>query len=329
MNSKKFLTEAYFRPQRFIANIFDKPAVVLIYHRVAELQQDPQLLAVKPDNFYKQIEFLKKNYNLLTIEEFNFIVTEKKKFSRNSVLITFDDGYADNANYALPVLESLGAQALFFITTSNINTNEEMWWDKMDQIFFSGRELPSKLTISIKNKNLDFDLSNERLKLKTYYALHSLIKFNKKEVRDDVINRLFKWANVEQHNRNNYRMVNGDELLKMDVSHSSVIGAHTHTHTPLSILSYDEQFQDVEQSKVILEKLLKHPVKYFSYPFGSFKDYNNESVEVCKKLGFNFVCANFYFQVHKWTSKYELPRALVRDWDFENFKKQTRKFFKY
>jgi peptidoglycan/xylan/chitin deacetylase (PgdA/CDA1 family) len=115
----------------------------------------------------------------------------------------------------------------------------------------------------------------------------------------------------------------------MNKSGSAVVVAHTNTHTPLSILSYNDQYEDIKKSKDILEAAAKQPIKYFSYPFGNFKDYNNDSVEACRQLGFNFVCSNFYFQVHKWTSRYELPRALVRDWDFEYFTTQIKRFFRY
>ncbi len=329
MNLKEIIAETYFRPQRFLANLVDEPAIILIYHRVAELNGDPQMLAVKPENFYRQIEYLKKNYNLLSVEEFDHLINGKNKLPKKSILITFDDGYADNAYSALPVLESLNTQALFFITTSSLNTYEEMWWDQLDNIFFSENELPKELSILISKTEFNFNTSSVGDKYKAYRTLHPLIKFNKKEIRDDILQALFKWANISIKSRNEYRMMNNAELLKMDRSPFAIIGAHTVTHTPLSILNFSEQFEEIKMSKGFLESLLNHPVKYFSYPFGNRKDYNKDSVEVCKQLDFNFVCANFYFQVHRWTNKYELPRALVRDWDFEFFKRQINKFFIY
>ncbi len=329
MNLKEILGNYYFTPQRFIGNLVDIPAVVLIYHRVAHLDNDQQMLAVKPDNFFRQIEYLVKNYNVLTIQEFDFLVNKKKQFPKNSILITFDDGYADNATNALPILESLNAQGLFFITTSNIDTKIEMWWDKLDNVFFTGKRLPGELSISINNRIYKFNTSTEKDKLTTYKTLHPLIKFNKKNIRDSITQKLFEWASIVDGNREEYRMLSSEELLSMDKSPSAIIGAHTHTHSPLSILSYDEQVDEVKRSKEILENLLSHPINYFSYPFGNRKDYNQNSLEVCKYIGFNFVCANFYFQVHRWTNKFELPRALVRDWEFDFFKMQVNKFFKY
>ncbi|MCL5030330.1 MAG: polysaccharide deacetylase family protein [Bacteroidetes bacterium] len=329
MNLKEILADVYYTPKRFLSNLIDEPLVILIYHRVINLKNDPQMLAVKPDNFYRQIEYLKKNFNLLTVEEFDNLINNKNKFPKKSLLITFDDGYADNFINALPILESVDAQALFFITTSYLNTKEEMWWDQLDNIFSNSNKLPKELLIEINDLKYKYDTSTDGNKFKTYHSLHQLIKFNKKNIRDGIIQKLFVWANIEPKSREEYRMLTNEELLSMDQSSSVIIGAHTDTHTPLSILNFDEQLEDIKSSKEKLEDLLKHQVKYFSYPFGNRKDYNQNSVEVCNQIGFNFVCSNFYFQVHQWTNKYELPRALVRNWDFEYFKKQINKFFRY
>ncbi len=329
MKLKTLLSEIYFQPQRYFGNIIDLPSIILIYHRVSELNHDPQMLAVTPENFYNQIVYLKKNYNILSVEEFDFLINGKKKLPKKSILITFDDGYADNEYNALSILESLNTQALFFITTSCINTDEEMWWDQLDNVFFSDNDLPKELTISVNKTEFNFFTSSLKDKSNTYRTLHSLIKFNRKETRDYILQNLFNWANIPIRSRKEYRMMNNAELLKMDNSPAAKIGAHTVSHTPLSILNYNEQYEEIKISKEFLESFLNHSVKYFSYPFGNRKDYNRDSVEICKKLNFNFVCANFHSQVHRWTNKFELPRLLVRNWDTGVFKRKMNQFFRY
>ena len=133
---------------RFGMNLIDSSAVVLLYHRVTELNDDHQLLAVRPSNFYQQIEYLKKNYNVLPIEEFCHILKRKRKFPRGSIIITFDDGYSDNYTTAMPMLESLKVQALFYITTSLLETRQEFWWDQLERIIFSNNKIPNNLNIT-------------------------------------------------------------------------------------------------------------------------------------------------------------------------------------
>jgi peptidoglycan/xylan/chitin deacetylase (PgdA/CDA1 family) len=95
------------------------------------------------------------------------------------------------------------------------------------------------------------------------------------------------------------------------------------------VYDYEGQYNDVKKSKDLLEKWTGQKIRYFSYPFGGKRDYNKETLRVCEELGFDMAFANFYGQVHSWTNKYQIPRCLVRNWDFEFFKSQINKVFKY
>ena len=78
-----------------------KKVNILYYHRINDMQNDRHLLSVPPENFEQQIKFLKHNYNILRFEE------DWSTIDRDSVVITFDDGYMDNLTEALPVLENI------------------------------------------------------------------------------------------------------------------------------------------------------------------------------------------------------------------------------
>ena len=116
-----------------------------------------------------------------------------------------------------------------------------------------------------------------------------------------------------------------DELKKMYASKSAVVGAHTFSHSPLSLFKKDEQLNEMKKSKDFLEELLNTKIEHASYPFGSKKDFNNDSIEVCKELNFKMTCANYYNQVHTWSNIHELPRVLVRDWNLNEFKKRMER----
>ena len=80
MSLKSFIYNTATTPIRYISNLIDTPAVIFIYHRVTNLAIDTQQLAVSPDNFNEQISYLKKNYNLVTADEFVNLLQSKKKF---------------------------------------------------------------------------------------------------------------------------------------------------------------------------------------------------------------------------------------------------------
>src|SRR5437762_2090069 len=103
-----FIRQGYGKIKKEFENSFYSSCHALLYHRITKLKNDPQLLSVSPENFYEQIKFLKTKFYVLEIEEFLHIKNSRKEnFPKNSFVITFDDGYADNYLEALPILESL------------------------------------------------------------------------------------------------------------------------------------------------------------------------------------------------------------------------------
>ncbi len=310
-------------------NLIENPIVVLLYHRVNALSLDPQLLHISTDNFHAQMKYLKENCHILAIEEVSDFIKNKKKLPPNCVYITFDDGYADNFNQALPILDSLNIQALFSIATYHINSPREFWWDDLERIFLIKNNLPKKITLKIKNKSQSFDTSSKINLEKNYYKTHGILKDMEHEERQKIVAALLREAGLPLEGRPTHRLMSHEEIRQMSASPHAVIGAHTHTHTPLSILTYDEQYEEIKRCQSILEGITHKKIKYLCYPFGKKTDYDNHSIRLVREIGFDIAFANYFQQVHSWSNIYELPRFLVRDWDFEYFKFQINKFFKF
>jgi peptidoglycan/xylan/chitin deacetylase (PgdA/CDA1 family) len=322
---KRFLGSA----RRYMLNLAENPAVVLLYHRVTSLENDPQLLSVTPANFYEQLTHLRKKYHVMAVEDFYDIFFRRKKFPPRSVLLTFDDGYADNYLEALPILENLDMQALFFITTSNLDTDRELWWDELERIFLGDNPLPNTIEIEVADGHVQLDTRTKTGRRSTYDFLHPLLRFTPPLQRDQILDHLRSLAGLNATGRPTHRMMTSDELRKMSQSASAVIGAHTHNHPSMAVLPYNEQFLEITKSKAVLEQITGKAPKYFSYPYGSKQDYNKDSVNACREAGFLMACSNYYNQVHSWTDPFQVPRILVRNWDNDDFKSHLSKFFSY
>jgi len=313
--------------QRYALNLVDTPAVVLLYHRVTQLPSDPQLLSVEPDNFYDHVSWLRSNYTLLTIDEFTALVSEGKKMPKKAVIVTFDDGYADNCLEALPILETLQSQALFYITTSGLDTAQELWWDELERIFLLPDTLPPSLDIEIKGQSYHWPTNAKKERTSAYHLIHPLLKFLAPAERDRIISHLLQWAGLDITGRPSHRMLTSQELIRMHRSPAAVIGAHTHRHPALSALTRDEQREEIFRSRDILKNLLQDEILHFSYPFGGKKDYNRDSIQLCREAGFRMTGSNFYGQVHRWTDPWQVPRILVRNWLKAEFARRLSKFF--
>jgi len=314
---------------RYFLNWASKPALVLLYHRVTNLKNDPQLLAVTPDNFYDHVSLLRKKFSLLEIEEFSELLISGKKMPVKPVILTFDDGYADNYHEALPILESLRTQALFYITTSNVNSDHEFWWDEIERIFLTDHQLPDFLEINVNDKLVRLRTSSVSERTNAYKALHPRLKYLAPEKRNALIAQIRQVAQINCNGRPTHRILSTEEIKLLSQSSSAIIGAHTHNHPALSVLSYKQQEEEIKLSKIILEKILAKAIDHFSYPYGSKKDYNQDSIQACQDIGFKMVCSNYHGHVRKWTDRFQVPRVLVRNWNKAYFEAYLTKTFKY
>lgn len=277
--------------------------LILLYHRVIDLQEDTHLLAVNPKNFRAQIAYLQDQFHVISLDDLTTSL-QKGIVPKNSLVITFDDGYGDNYTYAKPILEQLQVPATIFVATGNLGRDEEFWWDAL-----------SRLPIDRKKQE----------------ELHARFKqMSPARVRSSLQRLSSQFSSqvpVHGYPRPGYRAMNSKELRAMASSGLITFGAHTHSHIQLAHQTKAVQRKEILTSKSILEKILKREVKHFSYPFGTKDDYNQESITIVKELGFTSACSNFPGAIDKRTSPYELPRFLVRNWDKREFAKRIRDFF--
>ncbi len=91
-------------------------ALILVYHRVNNLESDPLQLAVSPDNFTEQLIWLKNRFEIISLSELMSRI-KTKTLRGNEIVITFDDGYKDNLTHALPIAKKLNIPLSIFIST--------------------------------------------------------------------------------------------------------------------------------------------------------------------------------------------------------------------
>ncbi len=111
-----------------LATLLFPSSTILLYHRVANVSNDPRQLSVSPENFRAQLTYLSSRTTFVPLSK---IVDnlKNKKLVRNETAITFDDGYADNLYAALPILEEFGAPATIYVTAGMIGSTEPFPWD--------------------------------------------------------------------------------------------------------------------------------------------------------------------------------------------------------
>jgi peptidoglycan/xylan/chitin deacetylase (PgdA/CDA1 family) len=323
--------------------------IILLYHRVINVDSDPQLLCVSPENFEEHLHCITRCFHPLTLENLNELLTDGK-VPRNGVVLTFDDGYADNFLYAKPLLSRFGVPATVFVTAGYVGKSEEFWWDELESLLLSSPSLPENLELSLNGrkqqwhfrkeaerplkKHPDFkgwnvlssDIPTNRHQ--AYLELCDLLRPLKYEDREAALTDLRRQVNGAKITRESHRSLTFREIRQLNNDPVFEIGAHTITHSMLAKQTREVQQYEILESKHQLESILEKPVKSFSYPYGGKRDVDLGTADIVREAGFKTACANFAEPVTGRADPYFLPRFLVRNWDGEEFKKRLNYWFR-
>ncbi|NEO95507.1 MAG: polysaccharide deacetylase family protein [Moorea sp. SIO3G5] len=311
--------------------------LILMYHRVAEVDSDPWSLCVTPEHFAEHLEVLRKHRYPLSLQQLTQTIRVRQPIKR-SVVITFDDGYADNFYNAKPLLKRYDIPATVFVTTGGIGHSREFWWDELDRLLLQPGILPEILQLTINASTYTWELGkaayysqadyqfyrhwsasgieDPTLRHTLYRSLYELLYPLSTHKREQVLEAIRVWANAEPIGRSTHRSMSREELLALEEGGLIEVGAHTVTHPFLSKLPVASQQDEIQQSKHYLEEILGHPVTSFSYPHG---DYTADTISIIQEAGFTCACCSVVDRVQEDSNSFLLPRVEVQDWDGKTF----------
>ncbi|MCI8596981.1 MAG: polysaccharide deacetylase family protein [Lachnospiraceae bacterium] len=296
--------------------------LTLLYHRVNNLKHDKHLLAVTPDNFYKQLMFLKEHYPIVRFEE------DWNNLREDAVCITFDDGYMDNFTNALPILQELEIPATVFVATGNVDSSEEFWWDELERILLDRqRNYDSTFTLEDELFSCQWPTETfadrEELYDTLHWLMHGKIAVSKRKAW---MRQLQSWSKAGNMGRKQNQAMQTEKIEELPSL--LTVGAHTVNHPSLKSLSKQDQEYEISQSIKDLETLLKRRITVFSYPFGTAEDFDKTTIDLCRKENICKVAANI---PGLWTprcSDYEIPRNIIRNWNIEEYIQKIEELWK-
>ena len=326
---------------RWLKHRFDRSALILVYHRISDSSLDPWSLSVRPDHFAEHLAVLRRSFYPTSLQQIARALQGDETLNNKSMIITFDDGYADNLDVARPLLERFDLPATMFLITGAIGCPEEFWWDELTSLLLKPHPLPVQLDLSIDGRVFSWQLGQATeykeadykqysgwraaqppptfrhvLYLHLWQLIHPLPSDKRKKVMSD----LRMWARYPS-NSGSHRILDEKDCIELAQGAGIEIGAHTVTHPSLASLSVALQRKEILDSKAQLEKILNQPIKSFSYPFGKQHDYSPATTALVQEAGFSVACSNISGVVNTTTDPFQLPRVHIHDCggdEFEN-----------
>jgi peptidoglycan/xylan/chitin deacetylase (PgdA/CDA1 family) len=263
-------------------------AVVLQYHSVSpshDLNADyinPGLSVTQKD-FERQIEFLVRNYNVMTMDQLLTYVQTEQKGTKMALAVTFDDGYRDNYFYAFPILRAYNVPALFYLTTDCIDGGTYFWISELRYIILKSTK--TRIRLDTLEEKYTLGSSNDRFRV--IQDIKERMLSVPRAGREEIMSELRHQAGIKDTRPLNGTMLNWKDVEEMHQAGMS-FGAHTLSHPSLPYIPFEEAKREILESKRVLEDHLDEKVKHFCYPNpGGLVNFNGELRRIVEEAGYS------------------------------------------
>ncbi|GFE85456.1 polysaccharide deacetylase family protein [Steroidobacter agaridevorans] len=256
--------------------------VILMYHRVLP-DGDPYIPYIQPgmyvraSSFEKQLEFLTDAYQIVSLQEMlELIETGRASSERQYCVITFDDGWRDNYQYAFPLLKKFSAPATIFLTASFVGTHRLFWHEKVSKLFYLARSSGKQPAPSAHESDAAGSLlmrhlfSAEGTATAVDTAIEGLKSLPVAQI-EEVVERVAARLGISFENERT--MLSWEEIREMGKSGIS-FGSHTCEHRILTQIDLATAAEEITGSMTQLRS--REPdlnyVPVFCYPNGRYNE---------------------------------------------------------
>lgn len=284
---------------------------ILIFHRV--LPAIDPLLIGEPDAalFEARMGWLASAFSVMPLIEATRRVADGS-LPANAACITFDDGYADNATIAAPILAKLRLPATFFVATGFLDGGR-MWNDTVIEAIRIARG--RRLDLSAVGLG-EWPCGNDAERVVTIAGLLDRLKYLPQAERQAKVDAVGSAVGLAERSDLMMTRQQVRELRRYGMS----IGAHTITHPILTTLGIDEARREIADGRRDLEETLGERVKLFAYPNGKpARDYDAVHVALVREMGFDAAVATAWGVADRNSDRFQLPRFTPWDVDVSRF----------
>jgi peptidoglycan/xylan/chitin deacetylase (PgdA/CDA1 family) len=201
-----------------------------------------------------------------------------------AVAITFDDGYADNYEYAFPILKKYNAPATIFVATGIVGTGNVLWHDRM----FDAFRYATRKRAMLSNIDLpEVSLETPEAQRKSIWQIRLKARKMHGDALQVFMDELERALKPTCTAREKQRMLTWDQIQTMNRGGID-FGSHSVTHPILSELPYPVLMKELNESKRELCDRLQTDVVSFAYPNGQPADYSREVQTALKENGYRY-----------------------------------------
>ena len=249
---------------RMAASLHRPSAAILMYHSVLP---DPSPwvdswgeIAHPELVFRAQMELLAREFHPISLDDAIKHIRDGDDLPRRSVVITFDDGYSDNYEFAMPLLNRTGVPATFYVTVDCVENKRLPWPSRLR---FAFRK--TKLSAWNDSQGKSWPLNSPAEREEAFLSSCDLCCQLSGKEQENFVALVEGELDVKIPCHQASPMLSYEQMRSLQ-RNGHTVGSHTMTHPNMAYLKQDEAVHEFTESKRRLELNLEASIPHFSYP---------------------------------------------------------------
>lgn len=296
----------------------------VMYHYVAPKNSrfHKNLNFLPIETFISQLNFFSKKYTIISPQEAKVLI-QNKKFTKNYMWLTFDDGYYDHVKYVLPELKKKNIKASFFPVVNSLkkkniipanlihlllskSKNKIKFFEEIIKFLNDNKIFKRSL------KSLEFKKNTSRFDNNVDFKIKQLLQKDlPKKIRQNILDFFYKKYIGTSKNKIMNKLYFGLSEAKEMINEGHEIGMHSVNHPWLNTMNYMEQLIEINKNINFFKKnkIFKENIS-FCYPYGS---YNENTIKILKKKSIKFGVTTLPRKFYTSMNSLEIPRFDTND----------------
>jgi peptidoglycan/xylan/chitin deacetylase (PgdA/CDA1 family) len=256
---------------------------ILVYHGICQRDATKfNTLFLTWDTFEAHLKFYQRYFNVVSLNDYYLQRFDPDKFN---VCLTFDDGFANNYKYVLPLLEQYQMPATLFVTAIREAGYDLLWNDLLTIAGKYGPEMfMFRNTSHIKNRHFKY------VSAKTGIRLDEELRLGGFKEKAEMMKLLYPLSlfKTDKTNEDYWLQITKEQLIELAASPLVTIGSHGYYHNDLAKISLADVKEELSLSKQYLENTIGKQIASLAFPYGS---YTTEVAGLAKQAGYNQLLA--------------------------------------
>ena len=270
---------------RFAGRFSGPKVVILMYHSVMD-HPERELSTLggiihSTEVFREQMRMLARDYQPVTMDDALLFVKGEKELPSHPVVVTFDDGYADNYEVAMPILNEVGVPAMFYITVDSVDKGTPPWPTGLRHSFSTTRK-----SEWVDSSGKIWRLSDDGERQQAFLQSCSECAKLSGECQTQYVKLIETQLAAAPLNSGKNLMMTWDQTRGL-IAKGHMVGSHTMTHPNVAFISESEARVELSESKQRLEQVLGSPIVHFSYPCPALTPHwKQTTAELTRQIGY-------------------------------------------